>query len=349
VKAFAIITGKFEAGQLQLEVREVNSGKTTRFGFTADEQKFRHQVHELSDTIHKAFFGIPGIAATRILYTRKDRAANNDFTGDIWIADYDGKGVKKLTSQNALCVTPSFIPPVPGKLGKDYLYVCYKSGPPRIFHATTDGGNGQRILTMGGNQLMPELSRSRDKLAFVSDAAGNPDLFLQAFDPAKGTTGKARQIYSVPYATQASPTFSPDGSKIAFVSNKDGNPRIYLMDIPPEGMKQNQIKTELLVKRAGAATAPQWAPDGSKIAYTLNTEGVRQIWVYDLNTGENKQVTSGPYDKENPTWAPNALHLAYNLQKGDICDIYMLNINELRPIQLTKGPGEKKYPSWEKR
>jgi len=192
---------------------------------------------------------------------------------------------------------------------------------------------------------MPQLNRQRDKLVFISDAAGNPDVFLHEFDPQNGVVGKPRQIYAVPYATQASPVFSPDGKKIAFVSNKDGRAKIYTMEIPKTGQTMKDIHPQVLIKQNRSCTAPCWSPDGTKIAYTSKAKGVRQIWVVDITTGIDKQVTQGSGNKENPTWAPNSLHLAYN----DARNVYMLNLHQLRPVQLTHGRTEKKFPSWEQR
>ncbi|NGX58354.1 MAG: Protein TolB [Chlamydiae bacterium] len=300
----------------------------------------RQLIHELADTLHEELFGVRGIASTRIIFTDKDKT-----TGEVYVVDYDGANQLQLTNQNALCVTPSFIPPRLGLRGKDYFYVCYKTGQPKIFHATLDGGNGQRVTQLRGNQLMPQLSPQRNKLVFVSDAAGNPDIFLYKFNPQTGIVGKPRQIYAVPFATQASPVFNPSGTKIALVSNKDGRAKIYIMDIPKEGETLKDIHPQLLIKQNRSCTAPSWSPDGTKIAYTSKVDGTRQVWVCDLVTGIDKQVTRGAGHKENATWAPNSLHLAYN----DAHNVYMINLHQLKPVQLTRGTSEKKFPSWEQR
>src|SRR5690606_24107664 len=118
-----------------------------------------------------------------------------------------------------------------------------------------------------GNQLMPTISRQRDMAAFISDATGNPDLFLLAYSPENGSEGKPFQAFKTNKATQASPSFSPDGKRLALVSNKDGNARIYILDIKDASPGKPIEKAKLVSRYCKENSAPAWSPDGNKIAY----------------------------------------------------------------------------------
>jgi len=178
---------------------------------------------------------------------------------------------------------------------------------------------------------------------------GNPDLFLQGINPETGATEKPRQIFRANRAVQSTPTFSPDGKRIAFVSNKDGSPRVYVMTIPPPSTKLEDIKVQLLSKQSRESTAPNWSPDGTKIAYCAMTQGVRQLWIYDFDKKEERQLTQGPGNKENPVWAPNSLHLAFNSTGANGSELYLLNLHQPQAVKITSGAGEKHFPSWEPR
>jgi len=181
-------------------------------------------------------------------------------------------------------------------------------------------------------------------LAFISDATGRADLFIQKLDASGMLVGKPQQLFSYPGSTQASPTFSPDGSKIAFVSDKDGTPRIYI--IPSEITNNKRAKPVLLTKQNKENTCPNWSPDGKKIAYSAKTNGVRQIWIYDFEAEQELQLTTGPGNKENPCWAPDSLHLVFNSTDPDSTELYLVNLNQPEAVQITKGPGKKHYPTW---
>lgn len=311
----------------------------------------RRQIHRLADTIHKALFNCDGIASTRILYTIKTSNSpdSSKWISEVWESDYDGGNARKITQERSYCVTPIYLPPKPGFKTGGFLYVSYQLGQPKIFIASLKDSKKNRLSYLSGNQLMPAISQQRDKVAFICDVTGNPDLFLQPFNTEKGAIGKPQQIFSAKQATQGSPTFSPDGKKIAFVSNKDGSPKIYVIQIPNPGTNLKDIKATLISKINRENSAPSWSPDGTKIAYCSLTKGERQIWVYDFNTNQETQITHGPSHKENPSWAPNSLHLVYNSSDSNSSELFIINLNQPEATQISFGPGEKRFPNWEPR
>jgi TolB protein len=315
---------------------------------TGDLNVDRKTIHRLADTFYETLFNAEGIAATQIIYTlKKQDAVTKKWTSEVLQADYDGGNIRQITQDGGYCVTPSWIAPKPGKKGGNFVVVSYKIGQPKIYLSDVETGALQRFSPLKGNQLMPTISYQRDKMAFISDVTGNPDLFLQDFDPEKGAIGKPRQIFTAPKATQGTPAFSPDGKKIAFVSNKDGSARIYVMDTPAVGALLKNTKTTLISKINRENTAPSWSPDGKKLAYCSLTKGVRQIWVYDWITRTEKQITEGAGSKENPSWAPNSLHIVFNLTDNSGSELYLVNLNQKETIKISSGMGEKRFPSWE--
>lgn len=333
-----------------IESKNGNMGKNIDgLVLSGNLNKDRRQMHQLADAIHKVLFDKEGIATTRILYTIKKRNKENTWVSEIWEADYDGENSRCIINNNSFNLSPVYIPSTRGNKCSSFLYVSYKVAQPKIFVGSLADGSSARFCTMRGNQHMPVISKQRDKVAFISDITSNPDLFLQPFHPEKGLQGKPFQIFAAKQATQGSPSFDPEGNRIAFVSNKDGSPRVYVMTIPKPGAPINEISTHLVTKHSRESSAPAWSPDGSKLAYCALTNGIRQIWIYDFNTKEERQLTQGPGNKENPTWAPNSLSIMFNSSDRGACDLYLINLNQPKATKITTGPGEKRFPNWEPR
>lgn len=341
---------KVSQGKLSVKVIAAISDVTKGIdsvALTGDLNKDRRQVHLVADAIHKALFDKEGIASTKILYTVRTKDSANQWNSTIYESDYDGGNARVVCQNQGYCVTPSYIPPAPGFASGSFTFVSYINGQPKIFYGLLRDGVGRRLTYMKGNQLMPTVSRQRDKVAFISDGGGNPDLFIVPISLETGSVDKPQQIFAAPHAVQGSPSFSPDGSRIAFVSNKDGSARIYVMDIPPPGTNIKALSPRLITKQCRENTAPSWSPDGSKLAYCASIDGVRQIWVYDFDSREERQLTQGPGNKENPSWAPNSLHLVFNSTGSAGSDLYLINLNQAKAQKISSGSGEKHYPNWE--
>jgi len=346
-----IIKMKIEGDKMMLSLFSVRAGARTDCpaislsGMLASDRRVMHKV---ADKIHEIMIGKKGIASTRLLYAKQLPLQTDEgieWRSEIWSVDYDGGNAKQLTQENSYCISPTIFPSRGRATNNKFLYVNYKLGQPKVYITSFDSPRGTPYLTLRGNQLLPTISKQGDLIAFISDASGRADLFVQSFHPDQGLTGKPIQVYSYPNSVQASPTFSPDGKKIAFVSDKEGTPRIYLIDTP----KSARIEPKLtcLTKRFRGNTCPAWSPDGTKLAYSAMVEGVRQIMIYDFLTKEETQLTTGRSHKENPSWAPNSMHIVCNTVDPSASELFLINLKQKKMVQITTGTGRKHYPTWE--
>lgn len=300
----------------------------------------RLAAHMLSNSIVKALTGHQGIAHCKILYAISNSNKKDSGT-EVWLSDYDGHNAKKVFQSKSLIVTPSFIP----QRGlTEFCYVSYKLGQPKLMWAEIGSGS-KRISALGGNQVTPGFDSTGLQLAFVSDCAGNPDIYLMRIDPKTGTSERAQKLFGSSKGTQASPTFSPNGLEMALVSSKDGSPRIYIINVENSLKGENSDKARLISKKNRENTCPSWSPDGRFIAYSAKSQGPRQIWVYDCENQTETCLTQGDGVKENPSWGPDSLHLYYDEEDATGTRIYMIDLNLQKPQRISQGGRCQRFPS----
>jgi len=303
--------------------------------------KDRTVIHQMAAKIHEALFGEKSIVSQKILYTLnlKDSSVTGGVRSEIWQADIDGYNARRISPQGDFCLSPIYIPKPAGK-PDHVLFVNYHAGQPKLHTASLSHPYSEPTLSLRGNQLLPCLSHNKNALAFICDAMGRADLFLQFFD---GTSKKPVRFVSFKGATQSSPTFNPSGKKIAFTSDKSGSAQIYVTDID---LKKKAVLTRITQKNR-QNTCPTWSPDGTKLAYISATDGIKQVWVYDFEKETEQQLTFDPKHKESPDWAPNSLHIIYNTLDKDKAELYLLYLGTAKAVKISAGLGQKKFPAWE--
>jgi dipeptidyl aminopeptidase/acylaminoacyl peptidase len=90
------------------------------------------------------------------------------------------------------------------------------------------------------------------------------------------------------------PVLSPDGAKVAFAALGD----IYVMSIG--GKPENITKDEYF------DMDPAWSPDGRHLAYSSDKGGgLLQLWIRDMSTGRDRQLTRLTTQPPGATWSPD--------------------------------------------
>lgn len=103
---------------------------------------------------------------------------------------------------------------------------------------------------------------------------------------------------------------SPDGSAIAFYSGRGGHQDIWL--VPADGSGPPRRLTRESMAPDDFRFAPAWSPDGTRIAYYSNKADYWEddIWMVDVATGAERQVSRGLMASSTPVWSPDGSRIA---------------------------------------
>lgn len=126
----------------------------------------------------------------------------------------------------------------------------------------------QRLTSTTGYEGSPTWSPDGRWLAFEAYYKGDFDIWILPVDGSQAPV----QLTDDP-AADFSPAWDPGGRRIAFVSDRAGLADIYLADLDhPNDRFRNLTQTTDL-----AEGEPIFSPDGSELAYTVQSDGVRGI------------------------------------------------------------------------
>ncbi len=259
----------------------------------------------------------------------------------------DGKQVawvEPLAAGQALGSTAIMVAPLPPAAG----------APHRITAAANGGGFAENSIAW---------SPDSRQLVFISDAAGDPQLFVAA-----ASGGPARKLTTLK-GFLAQPGWSPDGKRVSvlFTENapRDAGP---LGPMTPEtGLVESKVyEQRLALVDAAGGEAQQispadmyvyeydWSPDGRQFAITAAHGAGDANWyvagLYTLSvTGEIKQVYKPELQIAVPRWSPDGKSIAFvaGLMSDEGStggDIYAVPGGGGEARDLT--PAIKSSPSW---
>lgn len=144
---------------------------------------------------------------------------------------------------------------------------------------------------------------------------------------------------------------SPDDSRIAFAWNKTGGWQIYELGLSraDRTLSEDDLEVEarLLTSGAGGKFNPRYSPDGSRLAYALDSDGSESyhLVVYDFATQQHTDLTPDiPHALQpNFCWSPYGSQLAVLSNERGHFSAYTLPVNG-GSTELILDTG---HPAWQ--
>lgn len=314
-------------GQVTLTARliDLGSGETMLSRhYRQSGDYWRAVAHRASDDVVRQLTGRPGIAQSRIAFV-------NDQTGakELYLIDYDGARLKRLTMNKSILLLPRWTPD-----GSGIVFTSYMNGNPDLFHYDLGRGRVKPLSERQGLNLAGGFSPDGARLAATISRGKNPNIFLIDMK-----TGKAKRA-ATRGGVESSPTFSPDGKHIAFVSDRAGNPQIYTMELATGHTRK--------LTRMNWCDSPAWSPTGEWIALAgrANPRDSFDIFLVDVAGTRIMQLTHGEGSNENPAWSPDGRFLAFTTTRDKKRRLYVMDADGSAPRAIADVRGDSFTPHW---
>ena len=299
--------------------KEMVTGKRIR----AAANQPRLLAHNLSSVVLDYLFGAGRFPTSQVLF-----AAQLGETQDIFLCDYDGKNLVRLTAMGILNVTPDISPK-----GDKIVFTSILKDRQELFFLDRAGKRTKLYGEGEGLNSSPRFSPDGSTIAFCSSKSGNPDIWTV------NANGTNLTRVSFSYGIDTAPCWSPDGTKIAFTSDRSGSPQIYVMDRDGTNVKR------ITPQDSKRCDQPHWSPRGDKIVYTTMVDGKFNIASIDLSTGEVTHLTRGEGDNESATWSPDGRYITFSSNRLGTFQIFIMRADGSGVRRISNQP-DCSSPCW---
>ena len=195
-------------------------------------------------------------------------------------------------------------------------------------------------ILMNFSILPATAQKQQEQIVFVSEGEE-----LDCIQLSSGAGGQVKKLTLQQKSFLAStPSLSFDGERVAYVWQIDRDRQwhydIYIIDI--RSGEQHQVTFVPSID-----LHPSWAPDGSKIAFASDSEGVFNLYTIDANGQNRTRMTNSTGDDVQPDWSPDGSKIAFaSDQASAVHQIYWLDVKTGHQQKLTQSDLYTGYPRW---
>jgi TolB protein len=330
-KAWSVLTGKEIFNQT----------------YKLEQKNVRPMAHQIADAIYRSITGKPSVFISKIVFVSDRGTSGKDAVKELFLMDFDGNRVEKLTNFNSVVISPSVAPDnskimfsliAPHKEISRNKVRTIKNIDLKMYDLRTKtfstvsekpGINSGAIFSANGNVIYLTLSFS-----------GNADIYEMNLE-----SGRMRKITSH-YGDDVDPSITRDGSMMTFLSNRPGRAHIYTMD---PSQTEKDVKRISFVGQFNAT--PRFSPDGKEIVFTSWVDNGFDLYRIGADGNNLVRLTKDFGSNEEPVYSPDGEFIVFTSKRilsrtKAVQDIYIMNREGEILGQLTQDFGRCFSPQW---
>jgi Tol biopolymer transport system component len=226
--------------------------------------------------------------------------------------------------------------------GNKMVFTVHDGATGRAVVADADGSSPALVAPGLGYTYMARLGPANDRVVFSGPARGYRLLLATLPD------GKPVEL-TPDHPECFVPQFTPDGKTIVFI-RRDGD--VYRVGADGKDLRRLTEGDDYATFRLspkdkhGSTDGPDLSPDGKRVAFVAQKDGVPNVFVIGIDGRDRRQVTARKTPCGRVTWSPDGRHLSFVSFEGKYPQLFVVPADGGEPTQLTKLDGGVNFAHW---
>ena len=251
-----------------------------------------------------------------------DRASEQENTPSIFVLTLDSREVRRLTSpeRSRSDTNPVFSP--------DGRTLAFFRGPDGVYTVPVSGGEEKRLTSPSFGWGLAWTPDGHNVV--FPDAGWLWKIFLRGGEPERLQFGQEGLQPSI------------RGNRLAYV-RQTANLNIWRRKLDST---LSASPPDRFISSTRVESAPQFSPDGSKVAFESTRSGAYEIWVCRGDGSGPIQVTHLNSVSGTPRWSPDGQRIAFDSRRSGNADIFLMDSQGGPPQKITGESSHEILPSF---
>lgn len=230
--------------------------------------------------------------------------SNQEGDREIFLTDTNSSFLKQLTFNNRDDYDASW--------SADGQFILFSSnrdnGNAEVYIMHVDGSNQTNLSSSQGYDGQPRWSPDGQSIVFNSDRNGSIGLYVMSPDGSN-----IKQVSKDDKDSYAFPAWSPSGEWISY-SKQNFNGKSNVWIVKADGSEHQQLTNN----RKSEAGQVHWSPNSQKLLYHARRNREYNIYLFDLTTKKEQQLTFLPTADSRPQWSNKGDQIVFLSTRGSV-------------------------------
>lgn len=207
-----------------------------------------------------------------------------------------------------------------------------------------------RYILFSSNHVFS--TREREFNVFDPDLSPNGrEIIFEVLKEGRSQIGKLDQANVLDLMTPREqncryPTYHPNGKQFVYSCKNKGGMDIFIQEIPG-ALSPASTVNKFLTDSPCNEIEPHFSPDGNRVVYCSDKNGIFNLYCLDLKTLQEEQLTFENVEDRRPRWSPDGKWIVFYSFRNGNRDIWVIDPESKAQIRITKNPANDRDPDWD--